>query len=103
MEKEPEGEMPDLMFDMPDFSGVGKALGLLAWLPFVLSAVSVFILVFLVQVLFYGLTQYDSAMTFGAFMLMVVASLVLALVAGIFAKFKAEKKMRAQHSGKGIL
>lgn len=95
-QKEPE--MPDfgmpMDFAMPDFSQIGKTMKMLSWLPAILSAVSIFCISFLAQVVYNGLTQADYKITYGAFMWMVLLSLAVALLVGAAVKMAAERKMK---------
>lgn len=96
----PDMDAPDLGMPMdmamPDFSGIGKMLKLLSWLPAILTGLVMFVLSFLAQVVYHGLTQYDYNMTYGAFMMMVFISLVISLVTSALVKMAAGKKMKQQ-------
>lgn len=97
MDGEPEdvGEYPMMDFQMPDFSSIGQTMKLLSWLPAILSSVTVFILSFLVQVVYNGLTKYDYDLTYGAFMVMILISLVIAIVVGILVKVASGRKAKS--------
>jgi len=96
----PDMDAPDLGMPMdmpmPDFSGIGKMLKLLSWLPAILTGLVMFVLSFLAQVIYRGLTQYDYNMTYGAFMVMVLVSLAIAVVTAGLVKMAAGRKK--QHS-----
>jgi predicted neutral ceramidase superfamily lipid hydrolase len=98
MDDEPDfgGGMPDLR--MLDFSGIGQTFRMLSWLPAIITAVSVFFFSFLAQAVYKGLTQGDYNITYGAFMMMILASLLLALILGAIVKVVADRRMKRSMS-----
>lgn len=82
-------------FQMPDFSGIGKTMKMLSWLPAILTAVVMFFLTFLLQVVYYGLIQADYNLTYGAFMILVLISLCIGLVTGVLVKVTTGRKKSA--------
>jgi hypothetical protein len=47
----------DMDFQMPDFSGIGRTMKMLSWLPAIISSVFVFFFVFFGQIVWAGLTD----------------------------------------------
>lgn len=80
--------------DLPDFSQVGRMFNMLSWLPAIFTAVVLFVLSFLAQVIYNGLTQSDYNITYGAFMIMILISLVIAVITGALVKVATSRKMR---------
>ncbi len=81
-------------FQLPDFSQLGRAMRLMAWLPAIMSAVIIFVLSFLFQVIYDGLTRPDYNITYGSFMMMVLVSLAAALIVGALVRASAGRKMK---------
>lgn len=100
MDDEPDfgGDMPDLNFKMPDFSGIGQTFRMLSWLPAMMTAVSVFSFSFLAQVVYNGLVQPDYNVTYGAFMMMILVSLLLGLIFGAIVKVVTGRKIKQRMS-----
>jgi hypothetical protein len=94
-----DDSMPDFGlptdFQMPDFHAIGSGMKMLSWLPAILSGVIMFILIFLAQVIYNGVTRYDYNMTYGTFMMMTLISLVAALVTAALVKTAASRRARA--------
>lgn len=92
-----DGEEPiglGMDFQLPDFSQIGRAMKLMAWLPAIMSAVMIFIVSFLFQVIYNGLTKSDYNMTYGAFMMMVLISLVISVIVAGLVKASSGRKMK---------
>jgi hypothetical protein len=87
-------EAPDfgMPMELPDFSQIGRTMKMLSWLPAILSGLSVFVMAFLAQVIYNGVTQYDYNMTYGAFMMMTLISLAAAVVTAAVVKAVIARK-----------
>jgi len=100
MEKD-GGGIPDFGlptdFQLPDFSQIGRTFRMLSWLPAIFTAAIMFVVSFLAQVIYNGIVQPDYNITYGAFMVMVLLSLAIALITGALVKITVGRKMR-QHS-----
>lgn len=93
----PDFGMP-INFEMPDFSGIGRTMKLLSWLPAILTGVVMFVLSFLAQVVYNGLVQPDYNMTYWAFMAMILLSLAIAVITGALVKLSVGR-MGKRHFG----
>jgi hypothetical protein len=95
MEGEPDFGVP-MDMPMPDFSGIGKTMRMLSWLPAIISCVVMTSMTFLALVIYNGLTQSDYYLTYGSFMMIVLISLLVGLVTGGLVKISANRKMKTQ-------
>jgi len=91
-----DDDMPDfgMPMAMPDFSGIGKMLKLLSWLPAILTGVMMFVISFLAQVIYNGLAQADYNITYGAFMMMTLVSLAIAMATCALVRMASVRKMK---------
>ena len=83
----------------PVLDGVRRVFGMVSWIPFIFSAALAFILAIVVQVLFYMITSPQLPITYGGVGQILLFSLAFALIAGFFAKFNAERKMKRNFPG----
>ncbi len=77
----PEPEVPELPeMPMPYFSAMLGPFRFLSWIPFIITAVAVFIVVSLVQLIYNIIMQPDAPITWGAVFAMFLISLAIALL-----------------------